>query len=190
MVLSLLELGKKDEADKELASALQDKEQANNLPLLVGVAYWFLAHNDSARGLELAQKAATLEPRYSWAQIAMARALLANRRPLEAERALRFARQFSRFATLDYELANVLASMGLYDEAVRELAHSFSLKDGQIETRLAGRNVAHAASFTELLALERRAAIFQSNPADTEANAKMLKALLALQTALDQPAAN
>jgi tetratricopeptide (TPR) repeat protein len=190
VVLSLLELGKKDEADQELAGALQGKEQASNLPLLVGVAYWFLAHNDATRGLELAQKAATLEPRYSWAQIAMARALVANRRPLEAERALRFVRQFSRFPTLDYELANVLASMGLYDEAVQELAHSFSLKDGQIETRLAGRNVAHAASFTELLAPERRAAIFQSSPADTDANAKMLKALLALQTALDQPAAN
>jgi tetratricopeptide (TPR) repeat protein len=190
VVLSLLELGKKDEADQELGGALADKEQPANLPLLVGTAYWFLAHNDNARGLELAQKAVTLEPRYSWAQIAMARALLANRRPLEAERALRFVRQFNRFPTLDYELANALASMGLYDEAAQELAHSFSIKDGQIETKLAGRNVTRAASFTELLALERRAAIFQSNPADTDANAKMLKALLALQTALEVPGAN
>lgn len=190
VVLSLLELGKKDEAEQELSSALADKQQAGNLPLLVGTAYWFLAHNDAARGLELAQRAVTLEPRYSWGQIAMARALVGNRRPLEAERALRFVRQFSRFPTLDYELANVLASMGLYDEAAQELAHSFSIKDGQIETKLAGRNVAHAASFTELLAPERRAAIFQSSPADTEANAKILKALLALQSALDQPAAN
>jgi len=190
LVLSLLELGKKDEAEQELSGALADKAQAANLPLLVGTAYWFLAHNDAARGLELALKAATLEPRYSWVQIAMARALLANRRPLEAERALRFVRQFSRFPTLDYELANVLASMGLYDEAAQELAHSFSIKDGQIETKLAGRNVARAASFTELLAPERRAAIFQSNPADTEANAKMLKALLALNVALEQPSAN
>jgi len=190
VVLSLLELGKKDEAEQELSGALADKVQAANLPLLVGTAYWFLAHNDAARGLELAQKAATLEPRYSWGQIAMARALVANKRPLEAERALRFVRQFSRFPTLDYELANVLASMGLYDEAVQELAHSFSIKDGQIETKLAGRNVARAASFTELLAPERRAAIFQSSPADTEANAKMLKALLALNVALEQPSTN
>jgi tetratricopeptide (TPR) repeat protein len=190
LVISLLELGKKDEAEQELTSALQDKEQANNLPLLVGAAYWFLAHNDAARGSELAMKAATVEPRYSWGQIAMARALVVNKRPLQAERALRFVRQFSRFPTLDYELANVLASMGLYDEAVQELAHSFSLKDGQIETRLAGRTVARAAGFTELLALERRAAIFQPTAADTEANAKTLKALMALQTALATPAAS
>jgi len=58
------------------------------------------------------------------------------------------------------------------------------------ETKLAGRNVARAASFSELLAPERRAAIFQSSPADTEANAKMLKALLTLIVALEQPSAN
>src|SRR5260370_36615885 len=105
LVLSLLELGKKNEADQELSKALQDKEQSRNLPLLVGTAYWFVAHNDSARSLDLAQKAVAIEPRYSWAQIALARALLAERHPLEAERALRFARQYSRFPPLDYELA-------------------------------------------------------------------------------------
>jgi tetratricopeptide (TPR) repeat protein len=186
-VVSLLELGKKDEADQELNTALQDKDQARNLPLLVGAAYWFLAHNDPARGLDLADKAVALEPRYSWAQIALARALIANKRPQEAERSLRYVRQFSRFPTLDYELANMLAAIGLYDEAAAELAHSFSLKGGQIETMLAGRYAAHAASFTELLAPERRAVIFQSRSADTDANAKMLKALLALNTALNPP---
>lgn len=187
LVLSLLELGKRNEADQELNKALQDKEQSRNLPLLVGTAYWFVAHNDAARGLDLAQKAVAIEPRYSWAQIALARALLADRHPLEAERALRFARQYSRFPTLDYELANVLASIGLYDEAAQELMRSFVFKDGQIETRLAGRSAARAASFTELLALERRAAIFQAGVADPESNAKMLKALLALASAMDRP---
>ena len=187
VVLSLLELGKRTEADQELNAALLDKDQARNLPLLVGAAYWFLAHDDPARGLELAEKAVALEPRYAWAQIALARALIANRRPQEAERSLRFVRQFGRFPTVDYELANLLAALGLFDEAAAELAHSFSLKGGQIETMLAGRQAARAASFTELIAPERRAVLFQSQPADTEANAKMLKALLALNIALNQP---
>jgi tetratricopeptide (TPR) repeat protein len=186
-VVSLLELGKKDEADQELNTALQDKDQARNLPLLVGAAYWFLAHNDPARGFELADKAVTLEPRYAWGQIALARALIANKRPQEAERSLRYALQFSRFPTLDYELANMLAAVGLYDDAAAELALSFSIKGGQIETMLAGRTAARAASFTELLAPERRAVIFQARGADTEANAKILKALLALNTALNPP---
>ncbi|HXI74371.1 MAG TPA: hypothetical protein VNG94_02210, partial [Pyrinomonadaceae bacterium] len=190
LILSLLEFGKKDEADTELKAALQDKDESRNLPLLTGAAYWFMAHNDAARGLDLAQRAIALEPRYSWAQIALARALVADKRPLQAERGLRFARQYSRFPTLDYELASVLASVGLYDEAAQELARSFSLKDGEIETKLAGRNVAHAAGFTELLAPERRAAIFQATSADSEANARMMKGLLAFNAALDQTSPN
>jgi tetratricopeptide (TPR) repeat protein len=190
MILSLLELGKKDEAETELNAVLQDKEQSRNLPLLVGAAYWFLAHNDLVRGLDLAQKAVTLEPRYSWAQIALARAAISDKRPLPAERGLRFARQYSRFPTLDYELASMLASVGLYDEAVRELKRSFSIKNGEIETKLAGRTAAHAASFTELLAPERRAAIFQKTAADSEANANMLKSLLAFNAAFNQTPAN
>jgi len=190
LILSLLESGKKDEADAELNTVLQDKDPSHTLPVLVGAAYWFMAHNDAARGLDLAQKAIAIEPRYSWAEIAMARALVADKRPLQAERALLFVRQFSRFPTLDYEMATVLASIGLYDEAMQELARSFSLKNGEIQTKLAGSVAAHAPSFTELLAPERRAAIFQATAADTDANAKMLKALMAFNAAMDQPAPN
>lgn len=185
VVLSLLELGRKEEAEQELSSILQDAARARNLPLLVGASYWFVAHGDGTRGLELAQKAVAIEPRYSWAQIAAARALMANKRPLDAERGIRFARTYARFPTLDYELATVLASVGLYDEALAELSKTFSLKDGQIEAKLAGRVITRAATFTELLAPERRAAIFQNTSADTEANAKMLKGLMAFASALN-----
>src|SRR6266403_1163685 len=188
VVVALLELGKTTEAEAELSAALKEQEQAPNLQLLVGAAYWFVAH-DSGRGLELANMAVNLEPRYPWGQIALARALIAHNRAQEAERSLRFVRQYSRFPTIDYELANMLAAIGLYDDAAAELAHTFSLKGGQIETMLAGRNAARAAGFIELLGPERRAVIFQSKPADTDANANMLKALLALNTALNQPAA-
>src|SRR5882724_2494296 len=57
LILSLLDFGKKDEANTELNSALQDKDESRNLPLFAGAAYWFMAHNDAARGLDLAQKA-------------------------------------------------------------------------------------------------------------------------------------
>ena len=184
-VLSLLELGRKDEANQELNTILQGADKARNLPLLVGASYWFIAHGDATRALELAKKAVAIEPRYSWGQIAAARALVANKQPLDAERGIRFARTYARFPTLDYELATVLASLGLYDEALAELSKTFSLKDGQIQAKLAGRVTAHAATFTELLAPERRAAIFQNISADTEANAKLLKGLMAFGSALN-----
>lgn len=189
VVLSLFEAGKREEAERELQSALA--EQPADLPLLVGAAYWYAANNEGARAAELAERAVSLEPRYRWvwSRVALARALLAQGKPLDAERALRPARSLGSFPTLDYELASVLASAGLYHEAAEELARSFTIKGGQIETRLAGSVAARASSFTELLAPERRAGLFQFKAADTEDNARVLKALLALHQATKTGAA-
>ena len=184
LVLSLLDLGRTDEAKTELEKAIQTDPR--NLILFAGAAYWFAAHNEPELALELGRKAVQLEPRYTWSQVALARALVAQKRPLEAERALRFARQYGKFPTLDYELASALAAAGLYDEASEILMQSFSIKDGQIASRLAGRTSASASNFIDLLATERRASIFQSASADSEDNAKTLKALLTFATALNQ----
>jgi tetratricopeptide (TPR) repeat protein len=180
LVLSLFDRGRASEAQSELAAAL--KADPRNLALLAGAAYWFAAHDDSEAALLHGRKAIDIEPRYTWSYVAVARALIAQRKPLEAERAIRFARQFGKFPTLDYELANALAAAGLYGEASEVLEQFFRMKDGQIESQLAGRG----AGFIDLLAPERRASIFQFGAADTENNARMLKALLKLNIALNQ----
>ena len=194
-VIALFELNRADEANSALQSALADEPR--NLPLLSGAAYWLAAHDHNEKALELALKATALEPRYTWAQIALAHALLGVKRPLDAERSLRYARQYGKFPTLTYELASVLASMGLYEEAAEVLRESFTIKDDQIQAYLAGRVQTSDASFIDLLAPERRAAIYQTASADTAANAKTMKALLAFSTAItpaegqkiDEPAA-
>lgn len=188
VILSLLDLGKTDEAKSELDAALQ--ADPANLPLLAGAAYWFAAHNDNQKALELGSRALAIEPRYTWSQVAVARALVAQRNPMAAERAVRFAKQYGSFPTLDYELATTLVATGLFDEAAEVLMQSFSLKDGQIQTSLGGKIVAVAPNFIELLAPERRASIFQSVPADTEQNAKLLKDLLSFATVLNQANVN
>ncbi|MCU1267036.1 MAG: domain protein TonB system component [Acidobacteria bacterium] len=182
LVLSLYDLGQTEDADKELRAALKDDPR--NLMLLAGAAYWFVAHNNSKRGLELAGIAADIEPRYTWGQIALARALIAEKRAEYAERSIRFAGQHGRFPTLDYELATTLAAMGLYEEASEPLTRTFTLKDGFLETQLANRLPSRATNFIELLAPERRASIFQATAADTEDNARMLKGLLAFNLAI------
>ncbi len=184
LILSLLDAGRIEEAKGELDKTI--KEDPRNLPLLAGAAYWFAAHNDTDLAFSIARQAVELEPRYTWSQVALARSLVARKRPLDAERALRFARQYGNFPTLDYELASVLNTVGVFDEAAEVLMQSFSFKDGQIETRLAGHATARNANFIELLAPERRASIFQSVAADSESNAKLLKALLAFATATGQ----
>src|SRR5689334_13355987 len=90
-VISLFELNRADEAGSALQSALADEPR--NLPLLSGAAYWLAAHGNSDKALELALKATAIEPRYTCAQIALAHALLGVKRPLDAERSLRYARQ-------------------------------------------------------------------------------------------------
>jgi tetratricopeptide (TPR) repeat protein len=181
-VISLFELNRTDEANSALQAALT--EEPRNLPLLSGTAYWLAAHNEHEKAVAMALKATSIESRYTWAQIALARALLGVQRPLDAERSLRYARQYGKFPTLTYELANVLASMGLYDEAAEVLRESFTIKDDQIQTYLAGRTAVTETNFLDLLAPERRASIFQPTSADSAANAKTMKALLAFNTAV------
>lgn len=181
-VISLFELGRKDEANSALDAALA--EEPRNLPLLAGAAYWMVAHENHEKAFELARKAVEIESRYTWAQVALSRSLMAMQRPLDAERSMRYARQFGKFPTLSYELATVLASMGLYDEAAEVLRESFTIKDGEIRAYLAGHVAVSDSDFRQLLALERRAGIYQPTAADTEANAKMLKGLLAFNVAV------
>ena len=182
LILSLFELGKKVEAESELEAAL--KETPNSLVLLTGAAYWFAAHNEAARAIEFGVKAVQLEPRYTWGHIALARALVQQKRASEAEQSLLVARQYGKFPTLEYEMASVLAATGLYGEAADTLASSFALKQDLIQAYLAGRILTQSNNFTELLAPERRASIFQYTAADNELNARSLKALLAFSTLL------
>ena len=181
-VISLLELSRTDEANSALEAAFAADQR--NLPLLAGTAYWFAAHENYPKAFDLARRAIAIEPRYTWGQIALSRAYLGLGSPLDAERAIRFARRYGKFPTLTYELATVLASMGLYDEAIEALNESFTIKGDQIQAYLAGTIPVRESGFIELLAPERRASIYQPTSADNAATAKRMKALLAFSTAL------
>jgi tetratricopeptide (TPR) repeat protein len=181
-VICLFDLGRKEEANSALEAALATEPR--NLSLLAGMAYWYAAHEEYEKAFDFARRAIAVEPRYTWSQIALVRSLIGMKRPVGAERAMRYARQYGKFPTLNYELANVVATMGLYDEAAEILRDSFGFKDGQIETYLAGHLLTHNESFIDLLAPERKASIYQPTAADSAANSKMLRDLLALDAAL------
>jgi tetratricopeptide (TPR) repeat protein len=183
LVLSLFDAGKQAEAEKEMEKAL-DKE-ADNLPLLSGAAYWYAAHDNGVKAIDLAQAAIGIEPRYIWSHIALARGYMVQKRPLDAERVLLSARQYGNFPTLYYEIASARMMAGFYREAVEELRKSFALKDGLIETHLGGRIPKESKSFTELISYERRASIFEPVAADSPENAAALKALLDLTQKLE-----
>jgi len=183
LALSLFDADKRTEAEAVAAKSLA--QNPNNLPLLVGAAYWYAAQNEGAKAIELAQQAVAVEPRYTWAHIALARGLVQQKRPLDAEKALLTARQYGNFPTLDYEIASVRLAAGFYREAAEELKKSFVLKDGLLQTRLGGRVPVKGGNFIELLSLERRASIFEPNAADSSENAEKIKSLLEFSQKLE-----
>ena len=188
LILALFNADKRSEAEAEMAKALS--ANPNNLPLLVGAAYWYAADGNGAKAVELGQKAVALEPRYTWAHIALARGLAAQKRPLDAERTLLAAQQYGNFPTLDYELASVRMAAGFYREAAEGLKKTFTVKDGEIVAKLGGRVAKRSENFIELLAAERRASIFEPTAADNLENAGRLKALLDFSQQLSQPKLN
>ncbi|HEX8264848.1 MAG TPA: tetratricopeptide repeat protein, partial [Pyrinomonadaceae bacterium] len=183
LVLALFGAGNRTEAETEMNAALE--QNPKNYQLLATAAYWYAANKEAAKAVELGRKAVEIEPRYTWAHIALARGLLNEGKPLEAERALLIAKQYGNFPTLDYELATARAAAGFYEEAVADLRKNFQFKNGLLETKLAGRIKQEAPNFIELLALERRASILQPASADTEDGAEQMKKLLAFADALN-----
>ncbi|MDQ3489645.1 MAG: hypothetical protein M3449_01065 [Acidobacteriota bacterium] len=175
LILSLFGAGKKAEAESELAKSLE--QNPNNLNLLAGAAYWHAANDDGEKAVQLAQKAIEFEPRFIWSHIALARGLLRQNKPVDAERVLVMARRYGNFPTLEYEIASARMAAGFYREAVEELQKSFTLKDGLVQTKLGGRIAREEKTFADLIAFERRASIFEPNAADNPENSGKLKLL-------------
>ena len=182
LVLSLFDAGKTEEAEKELARALE--ASPNNIMLIAGVAYWYAANKKGDRAVELAQKAISIEPRYIWSHIALGRGLMLQNRPLEAEEALLKAKAYGNFPTLDYELASARLMAGFYRDAVEGLQNSFSIAGNDVSTKIGARVSRSSASFTEVLADERRASILEPFAADDADTAARLKQLMIISAQL------
>lgn len=182
LTLALFDAEKQPEAEAEMKKTLQ--KNPNNLPLLVGASYWYAAHKNDVKTLELANRAIAVEPRYTWAHIAMARGFLLQNRYTDAEKSLLLARQYGNFPTLTYELAAVRFAAGFYEEAVLELKKSFTATDDSVETKLGNRISKTGKTFIELLAPERAASIFEPLAADSPEISNRLKSLFLLNQKL------
>jgi tetratricopeptide (TPR) repeat protein len=176
-VLSLFDLGKK--ADAEAAFDRSMKATPGNVALVAGVAYWYAANGDGPNAVLHAEEAVDLEPRFVWGHIALGRGLMLEKKYAEAEQALIKARKYGKFPSLEYAIASARVASGFYREAAEDLRNIFSVKDGRVETHLGGRINRSAGTFTELLADERRASIFEPRSADHADVSTQLANLLA-----------
>lgn len=183
LILALFDADKRAEAEAELTGSLE--ANPGNVILLAGAAYWYAAHNEGAKAVELAQKAVMSDPRFIWSHIALARGLMLQDRAADAEKTLLGARSYGNFPTLEYELASARLAAGYYREAADGLSSVFKITSGKVSTNLGGRVARDAPNFTELIGDERRASIFASTAADNSENATRLAALIELKQILD-----
>ena len=184
LVLALFDAGKRAEAETELAKALQ--QTPGNVILLAGAAYWYASQGVADKAVELAEKAVAREPRYVWSHIALARGLMGQNKPVEAEQVLIKARAYGNFPTLEYELASARMSAGFFREAAEDLQKQFVVSpSGNVKASLGGRVPREEKSIADLAAFERKASIFTPISADTTENAEALKALLTLHQKLE-----
>ncbi|KXK00142.1 MAG: Tetratricopeptide repeat protein, partial [Acidobacteria bacterium OLB17] len=176
VTLTLFDLGKQADAEAELAASLA--ENANNVMLLAGVAYWYSSHSDGKAAVEYAKRAIAVEPRFIWGHIALARGQMLLNKPLEAEKTLLAARRYGNFPTIDYELARARAAAGFYREAAEGIARDFTLKDGSVSTKLGRRVERTAPNIGELISFERRASLFEPLSDLDKESGRVLAALL------------
>jgi tetratricopeptide (TPR) repeat protein len=188
LILAMFGSGEKTAAESELGRSLESNP--NNVILLAGAAYWYANHSQPDRAIELAQKAIANDPRYVWSHLALARGYLAKQQPLQAEEALLRGRQYGRFPTLEYELAFSRAAAGLYREAVEGLRGSFTVENNKIKVLLGGRVERADTNFTDLLAPERQASIFEPEASEDPQTVAVLKSLLAFDQELQASTVN
>jgi len=187
LIMALFDAGERADAEAELAKSLE--ANPGNVILLASAAYWYAAHGEGGKAVEFAQKAVDSDPRFIWSHIALARGLLVQNKPLDAERILLAARRYGNFPTLQYEIASARLAAGLYRDAAEELSKSFSVKNGGVHTDLGGRVAADAKNFTDLVGSERKASLFSPTAADSAESAAQLKALLEFDQILRSPEA-
>lgn len=188
LVLALFESNKRADAEAELARSLE--ANPGNVILQAGAAYWYATHGEGDKAVDLAQKAIATDPRFIWSHVALARGQTAQGNPVAAERTLIAARRYGNFPTIEYEIAAARASAGFYREAAEELAKSFVVKDGVVQTKLGGRVERSSKNVAELVSFERKASIFAPGTPDTAETGAQLTALLGFKQEIEKPEPN
>jgi tetratricopeptide (TPR) repeat protein len=182
LILALFDIGDLEEAEEALYESLG--QNPGNVLLLAAAAYRYAAAGNGDKAVDLAASAIRSDPRFIWSHIALARGLMLQGRPVEAERALLAARRYGNFPSLDYEIASARLRAGFFREAAEELQRNFTIENGEIVTRLGGRIESRSDDFRKLLEGERLASIFVPEVAENPDEARRLKALLEFSTEL------
>ncbi len=176
LAISLLALGRDEEAEKELSRASRLGPQ--NYRLFVQLAYFYAARKKPQQARIAVERAASIEPRFAWSFITKANIDAIEGRNGDGLSTLIMAQQLGSFPTLNFELAKILMLLDGYDQALDVLNKAITVtEDGEFEARLGGVMRARSPRLDLLLERERQAALFFSEHLTTPIQYRLAEAL-------------
>ncbi|HKV40182.1 MAG TPA: tetratricopeptide repeat protein [Blastocatellia bacterium] len=159
MSISLLELGRDEEAEKEIAKA--EELGKPDYRFYTQLAYFYATRKKYDLANQMLEKSAAIEPRYAWTFITKAAVDAMEGQFGQALATMIQAQQLGSFPTLDFELAKAFMTLDGYDQATEALTKGFKVTSaGEFEAMLGGVMQARSPRLDTLLSRERRAALF------------------------------
>ena len=176
LAISLLALGRDEEAERELSRASRLGPQ--NYRFFTQLAYYYAAHRKPQQARVAIEQAAAIEPRFAWAFITKANIDAIDGKYGDGLSTLIMAQQLGTFPTLNFELSKILMLLDGYDQALDVLSKAIAVtEDGEFEARLGGVMRARSPRLDLLLERERQAALFFNEPLTTTMQYRLAESL-------------
>ncbi|HYP26121.1 MAG TPA: tetratricopeptide repeat protein [Blastocatellia bacterium] len=176
LAISLIALGRDEEAEREIKRA--QSLAPEDYRFLTQLAYFYTTRKKAALARPLVERAAQIDPRYTWAHIAKANIDLAEMRYGDALSTILHAQTLGSFPTLSFEAVKMLMALDGYDQAIDVLNQAFKITEaGEYEAMLGGVVKARSPRLDLLLERERQAALMLHEHPTTSLQYRLAEAL-------------
>jgi tetratricopeptide (TPR) repeat protein len=176
MVISLLALGRDEEAEVEMRRAFELAPQDYRFP--AQLAYYYTARKKLELARPLVERAARIAPRYAWAHIVKSNIDAMEGKYGDALSTIIAAQTLGSFPTLNFELVKALMLVDGYDQALEVMGNAFSMtEEGEFSTMLGGVLPARSLRLDLLLERERQASLFLSEHPTTALQYRLAESL-------------
>jgi tetratricopeptide (TPR) repeat protein len=188
MALSLLALGRDEQAERMIASASELGQQ--DYRFFTELAYFYATRKKYGLAREMVEKAAMIEPRYAWVHITKANIDALEGKSGDALTTMIIAQKLGTFPTLTFELAKQLMSVDGYDQATEVLGKSFQVTEGaEFQALLGGASQTRSSRLDLLLDRERQASLYLNIQLTTPLQYRLAESLLLIHHYLTQAVA-
>jgi tetratricopeptide (TPR) repeat protein len=176
MVISLLALGRDEEAEEEMKRAFEIAPEDYRFP--TQLAYYYTTRKKFELARPLVERAARIAPRYAWAHIVKANIDAMEGKYGDALTTIIAAQTLGSFPTLNFELVKALMLVDGYDQALEVMGNAFEINEqGEFSTMLGGVLPTRSPRLDLLLERERQAALFLNEHPTTALQYRLAEAL-------------